>query len=210
MSTLPDALSDRFHPSLVKKNPKGQDYVSIDGYINRLNDVLGSRWGWYINSIEWRHDIMPQTRNGQNQFLAIVHGTLTISTDDIAISAIDEEHSSLATMYSTASRDGVGAGVNFDPDTAVKTAQAEALKKACHQFGVALYLWDEEERDFIEKQRGADNEAGLKRLVVEYTIRELGLGVNDKPTKEQIAEVLKTEDLSPENMRSVLTERGVL
>ena len=65
MSTLPDALSDRFHPSLVKKNPKGQDYVSIDGYINRLNDVLGSRWGWHINSIEWRHDIMPQTRNGQ-------------------------------------------------------------------------------------------------------------------------------------------------
>jgi hypothetical protein len=208
---LPIELSERFHPNLVKKNPKGQDYVAIDGYINRLNDVLGAGWGWRINNIEWRHDVMPPTRNGQAQFLAIVHGTLVVSTNDIAVSSLDEDNDVLTSLRSVTSRDGVGAGVNYDPDTAVKTAQAEALKKACHQFGIALYLWDEEERDFIAKQRSAaTDDIALKKLVMEYTIREKNLDPSETPTREQITECLGIEDLSVENMRSVLTERGVL
>ena len=44
------------------------------------------------------------------------------------------------------SHTGVGADVSFDLDKAVKTALAEAIKKACHQYGIALELWEEERR----------------------------------------------------------------
>lgn len=211
MTDLPTGLTDRFHPTLVKRNEKDQDYIAIDGYINRLNEILGTKWAWRINSLEWRHDVMPQTRNGKIQFLAIVHGTLSIITDDIGITAMDEENDVLTTVRGFTTRDGLGAGVNFDPDTAVKTAQAEALKKACHQFGIAVYLWDEAERDFIKMQRSAaSDDVALKRLVMEYTIREKSLDPDEQPSRDAIVEVLGTEDLSVENMRAVLTERGVL
>ncbi|MEM2991059.1 MAG: Rad52/Rad22 family DNA repair protein [Halobacteria archaeon] len=49
---------------------------------------------------------------------------------------------------------GVGADVDSDPDKAVKTALAEAIKKAGHQFGIALYLWDEKERQAVEEALG--------------------------------------------------------
>ena len=211
MTDLPAGLTERFHPSQVKKNPKGQDYISIDGYINRLNEILGTKWAWTINHIEWNSDVMPPTRNGQQQFMAVVHGTLTIVTDDIGFTAMDEANDVLTSMRSLSSRDGLGAGVNYDPDTALKTAQAEALKKACHQYGIALYLWDEEERDFVEMQRKAANDdTALKRLVMEYTIRQKGLDPDEQPSREAIVEVLGTDDLSPEKMRSILVERGVL
>jgi hypothetical protein len=35
----------------------------------------------------------------------------------------------------------------------VKTALAEALKKAGHQYGVGLYLWDESEREAVAQGR---------------------------------------------------------
>ncbi len=51
---IPKELTEKFHPSLVKKNQSNQDYVAIDGYINRLNDVLGHAWAWQINTWEIR------------------------------------------------------------------------------------------------------------------------------------------------------------
>jgi hypothetical protein len=111
----------------------------------------------------------------------------------------------------TTSRDGSGAGFNFDPDTSVKTAQAEALKKACHQFGIALYLWSEDERNFVQKQRDAMNDdVALKKLVMEYTIRELGLDPNEQPSREDIVKCLGVDDLSIEHMRAVMAARGVI
>jgi len=199
MDAIPAELSRRFHHTAVKKNPKGQDYVSIDGYINRLNEVLGTRWDWHVDKVEFRDG--PPTNNGKPQYLAIVSGTLEIGFPSQA-----EEY---GPSYSR--RNGIGAGLNFDPDTAVKTAQAEALKKACHQFGIALYLWSEEERDFVQMQRAAANDdVALKRLVMEYTIREQGLDPYEQPSREDIIKCLGTEDLSVENMRSILTERGEL
>jgi hypothetical protein len=109
------------------------------------------------------------------------------------------------------SRDGIGAGLNFDPDTAVKTAQAEALKKACHQFGIALYLWDSAERDFVELQRqAATNDVALKQLVVAYTQRMLELDPGTMPEKDQMCEVLGIKDLSVDDIRTSLTEKGVI
>ena len=47
---IPEDLIRKFHPSLVKKNQSGQDYVAINDYINRLNEVLGHGWTWSINN----------------------------------------------------------------------------------------------------------------------------------------------------------------
>jgi hypothetical protein len=192
VTKFPSELTERFHPSLVKKNQSNQDYVAIDGYINRLNEVLGTTWNWAVNSWEFRDG--PPTAKGKPQYIAIVNGTLSVTMDDV-----------------TTSRDGSGAGFNFDPDTSVKTAQAEALKKACHQFGIALYLWSEDERNFVQKQRDAMNDdVALKKLVMEYTIRELGLDPNEQPSREDIVKCLGVDDLSIEHMRAVMAARGVI
>lgn len=192
VTKFPSELTDRFHPSLVKKNQSNQDYVAIDGYINRLNDVLGTTWNWAVNSWEFRDG--PPTAKGKPQYIAIVNGTLSVTMDDV-----------------TTSRDGSGAGFNFDPDTSVKTAQAEALKKACHQFGIALYLWSEDERNFVQKQRDAmTDDVALKKLVMEYTIRELGLDPNEQPSREDIVKCLGVDDLSIEHMRAVMAARGII
>jgi hypothetical protein len=192
VTKFPSELTERFHPSLVKKNQSNQDYIAIDGYINRLNEVLGTTWNWAVNSWEFRDG--PPTAKGKPQYIAIVNGTLSVTMDDV-----------------TTSRDGSGAGFNFDPDTSVKTAQAEALKKACHQFGIALYLWSEDERNFVQKQRDAmSDDVALKKLVMEYTIRELGLDPNEQPSREDIVKCLGVDDLSIEHMRAVMAARGVI
>lgn len=189
---FPEELTERFHPALVKKNQSNQDYVSIDNYINRLNEVLGSAWNWSVNSMELREG--PPTAKGKPQYLAIATGTLSVTLDDV-----------------TTSRDGSGADLKFDADGAVKTAQAEALKKACHQFGIALYLWSEDERNFVQKQRDAMNDdVALKRLVMEYTTRELGLDPHEQPSREDIVKCLGIDDLSIEHMRAVMAARGVI
>lgn len=208
---IPKELTEKFHPSLVKKNPSGQDYVAIDGYINRLNDILGHAWAWQINT--WQINDAAPTKSGKPQFMAVVQGTLTIILSDIGVVSVgeDDEDAFLTTQKAMISRDGIGANINFDPDTAVKSAQAEALKKACHQYGIALYLWDAAERDFVELQRQASkNDVALKQLVVAYTQRVLELDPGTMPEKDQMQEVLDTEDLDIESIREALTKKGVL
>lgn len=203
---IPMELTEKFHPSLVKKNQSGQDYVSIDGYINRLNTVLGHKWAWGVNSWKLKTDV-PTTSSGKPQYLAIVQGTLTVVLDDIGVISIGEDDDSfLTTQRGIISRDGIGAGINFDPDTAVKTAQAEALKKACHQFGIALYLWDEEERDFVALQRKAmKSDAGLKELVVTVLERN-----GQDATKENMMTFFDIKDVTPANLRGALEGMGLL
>jgi hypothetical protein len=209
---IPKELTEKFHPSLVKKNQSNQDYVAIDGYINRLNEVLGHAWAWQINS--WKIKDAPPTKSGKPQYMAVVQGTLTIILSDIGVITVggdDDEEPYLTTQKAMISRDGIGANVNFDPDTAVKSAQAEALKKACHQYGIALYLWDAAERDFVELQRQASkNDTALKQLVVSYTQRALELDPGSMPEKDQMMEVLDIEDLDIESIREALTKKGVL
>ena len=208
---IPEALTEKFHPSLVKKNQANQDYVAIDGYINRLNEVLGHAWAWQINSFEVKD--APPTKSGKPQYIAVVQGTLTIILSDIGIVSVGEDGDDayLTTQKAMISRDGIGAGQNFDIDTAVKTAQAEALKKACHQYGIALYLWDVAERDFVELQRqAATNDTALKKLVVAHTQRALELDPGTLPEKEQMQQVLGIEEFDVDTIRTALTTQGVL
>lgn len=198
---IPKELSERFHYSQVRKNQSNFDFVAIDDYIKRLNNVLGSNWHWEIRKWEFRDG--PPTKAGKPQYIAVVSGQLTVD--------LPRDDGDAGIFSHIVSRDGVGAGFNFDPDTAIKTAQAEALKKACHQFGIALYLWSEEERDFVQMQREAmTDDVSLKRLVMEYTIREQGLDPNEQPSREDIIACLGIDDLTVENMRKALSDRGVL
>ena len=211
---IPKDLTAKFHPSLVKKNQSGQDYVAIDDYINRLNDVLGHAWAWQINDWKLYPDAAPATKNGKPQYLAVVQGSLSIFLSDIGVISIgaeDDDDAFLTTQKAVVVRDGIGSNINFDPDTAVKTAQAEALKKACHQYGIALYLWKEAERDFIALQKSAaNNDVALKQLVVAYTQRVLELEPGVLPEKDQMCEVLGIEDLSVPAIRESLSNKGVL
>jgi hypothetical protein len=211
---IPKDLTDKFHPSLVKKNQSGQDYVAIDDYINRLNEVLGHAWAWQINDWKLYPDAAPPTKNGKPQYLAVVQGSLTIFLHDIrviSVGAEDDDDAFLTTQKAVVVRDGIGSNVNFDPDTAVKSAQAEALKKACHQYGIALYLWKEAERDFVALQKSAaNNDVALKQLVVAYTQRVLELEPGVMPEKDQMCEVLGIEDLTVPAIRESLSNKGVL
>jgi len=209
---IPDALTERFHHTLVRKNQSGQDYVSIDGYINRLNDVLGGMWSWSINDWKLYPDAAPHTSTGKPQYLAVVQGTLTIILSDIGVVSVGiDEDSFLTTQRAQVSRDGIGSNINFDPDTAVKSAQAEALKKACHQFGIALYLWQEAERDFVALQKSAKtNDIALKSLAVAYTQRVKEMDPATMPDKDAIMETLNVSDLSTTTIRGRFTDMGVL
>ena len=209
---IPDTLTERFHHTLVRKNQSGQDYVSIDGYINRLNEVLGHAWAWQINDWKLYPDAAPATKNGKPQYLAVVQGTLTIILNDIGVVSIGtDEDSFLTTQRAQVCRDGIGSSINFDPDTSVKTAQAEALKKACHQFGIALYLWQEAERDFIALQKAAStNDVALKSLAVAYTQRVKEMDPSTMPDKDAIMETLNVSDLSTDSIRGRFSDMGVL
>ena len=211
---IPSDLTAKFHPSLVKKNHSGQAYVSIDDYINRLNEVLGHAWAWQINDWKLYPDAAPDTSKGRKQYLAVVQGSLSIFLTDIGVISSggeDDEDAFLTTQKAVIVRDGIGGDIGYDPDKALKTAQAEALKKACHQYGIALYLWKEAERDFVALQKSAaNNDVALKQLVVSYTQRVLELEPGVMPEKEQMCEVLGIEDLSIPAIRESLSNKGVL
>lgn len=184
------ALREPFPVSQVRKNPQGLDYVSIDGYLNRLLDVLGFDFDFTItqSSVELLPDTM-KTNSGKMQYLAQVTGQLSIGG---------------------ATRAGTGADVSFDADKAIKTAQAEAIKKACHAFGIALELWDEEHRAKLARQRSITTEAGVKREVWKIARDRTG---KDKPSLKEVAAVFNREasELNDvDTLRTILVEEGVL
>jgi hypothetical protein len=139
-------LSARFDVGDVKQRAQAGrklDYISIDATIRRFNDVLANDWSTVITSQR-----LDATDNG---YLAVIALELTA-------------------LGKTAA--GVGADKASDPDKALKTALAEALKKAGHQFGVGLYLWDEGERAIVQRDRAAaaGDIAALKAKVFEKAL----------------------------------------
>lgn len=146
------ALRAPFPPGTVKQRKASRsgpmlDYVSIDATINRLLDVLGTDWSFSISTVEVTPIILLDREGDEQQnYLAVVSGTLT---------AVGSAHG------------GVGADIATDADKAVKTALAEALKKAGHQLGIGLYLWDAEERARLADQRraAAGDKNALKKIV---------------------------------------------
>jgi hypothetical protein len=163
-------------------------YVPIDGYLNRLLDVLGLEYSTELAQpviVELLPETM-KTNSGKRQWSATVALHLTIEGSK---------------------RLGVGADVSFELDKAVKTALAEALKKAAHQFGIALELWDPEQRAAIDKTNSIAkmNRAQLKSNVQRLAGERLNLA---KPTAQQIADLFGIDD--PNDLNDEATLRSLL
>lgn len=163
------ALSARFDVNQVKQRTQGGrklDYISIDATINRLNEVLGAAWSVHENHVR----IDP------------LDGGKYLATVSLTLEALNKKAL------------GVGADVAPDADKALKTALAEALKKAGHQFGVGLYLWDEGEREVVARDRAA---VGGDLSALKAKAFEVALDKGAKPNAESVAETLglNVEDL---------------
>lgn len=107
---------------------------------------------------------------------------------------------------------GVGAMVNGDPDMAAKTALAEAIKKAGHQLGIALYLWDADARARVESKRklSTASSASLKQEVFKIAKERLG---KDAPTAAEIAKEFNVKPgalADGATLREILVKEGLL
>jgi LysM repeat protein len=176
MSELLKALSAPFPASEVRQRSDGRggklDYVGWDSVVRRLNEVVDIEWDLDIN--ESSVAITDQTtKGGKPLWLAQVQVSLTVWLDV-------KEH-----LFSR--RGGVGAALMADPDDALKTAQAEALKKASNQFGMALELWTEEGREVVARGRAV---AGGDLSVLKQEVFQLALAQGAEPNADSVAETL--------------------
>ena len=138
MSILED-LTRKFDPILLKVN-QGNTYVPIEDFLDRLNSTPDVTWSSRVTSTTFFRG--PDTNSGKAQYVCSKDIELTITVD----------HGLGEPMLISETRTGSGSGINFDPDTAAKTALAEATKKACNQFGIGAYLLgkDNPEREIHE------------------------------------------------------------
>lgn len=193
-----EQLADEF-PAGAHKSRKqgGRDltYLSIDATINRVNDVLGT--GWSIEPPS-RTTVTGETRESKDENDNITRKIVYVAFSELFIRAtIDGTEK---TLY------GVGADSKGDPDDAVKTALAEALKKAFHQAGVGLYLWDEETRERVAAKMGLAKKTPIQLKQMVWKLAKDRLGT-DKPTAPQIAKefgVSASELNDADVLRSIL------
>lgn len=186
-----EALQAEFAPGehgTRQQGGKTLTYVGIAETIKRVNAVLGTAWS-----------VLPQTR------------TTILPTASGGFGAMCEVYIEATIDGTTKMLYGVGAMQNKDPDMAAKTALAEAFKKAWHQAGVALYLWDEEKRDRVQQAMAATESPGARKRVMKSLASE-ALGI-ENPSKEQVAawSGLSEDDLDDdEKVVAFLTEKGYL
>lgn len=170
-----DQLQARFKPEEHKNRTQGGQqltYVDISATLNRVNEVLGPNWSVVVPT---KTTILP-TKDGK--FGALCELFIEAEIDGVK-----------KTLY------GVGAMTNNDPDMAAKTALAEAIKKAWHQAGVALYLWDAEARDQVNQAKAAaESPAARKKVLKSAAADKLGI---TNPTKDQVASAF---DLEPADL----------
>lgn len=180
------ALAAEFPKSEVRQRDGGRgvklDYIDVVQTITRLCNVLGADWNWRVLD----SNVSIVELDGP-KFLAQERGELEVYVPGRDAPVI---------------RGGSGADLDArDPDKAIKTADAEALKKAGHKFQIALYLWDAEKRDEIAEFRKL-TKAGLPQLK-KAALAKSGAMTGDELAAE-VGEVLDldvtVEDLSQEHV----------
>lgn len=149
MSELLERLREPFPVAAVRQRSQGGttlDYIDIAETIGRVLDVTE---GSYTTEV-----VSSSCTPMDGQYFALVTMRVTVG---------DDFH------------DGVGAMVNRDPDMAIKTALAEAFKKAMHYWGVGLELWSADHRETLALQRAAvaGDVTALKTLVFRQ-VRDAG------------------------------------
>lgn len=140
-------LNRRFRAADVEIRERKFHYVSIDSTINRFNEVLGFNWSLQIQSLSPVAATGAETTTGKPIFRVTAYGFIQVNIGGKIIT-----------------RAGAGSSESFDTDMAVKTVQAEVMKKAGHQFGVGLYLWDERERNLVDLVHRGDIRGAVKLL----------------------------------------------
>lgn len=149
-------------------------YISIDATLNHVNAILGPNW-----------HIAPTS---STQLMPLEDGKYLAKCELHVRADIDG-----VTKYLY----GVGAMVNGDPDMAMKTALAEAIKKAFHQTGVGLYLWDNDRATAVlaKSKLHSLSENDLKKAVIALAEKKAG---QKQTTPAAIAKAvgLKTGDLA--------------
>lgn len=156
-----ERLSEKFPAKEVKDNPRGFPYVSIDTVMNRLDDVLKEHWDLDVLSSEVTLVPRAEYTYGSREKTAFL-GRVTV----VIRAFVDGRE---------VARSGVGADVADDPDKVIKTALANAVKKAANGFGVGRYLWDAEERASLAAEKEATTSIPqLKKKVVEIFESKFG------------------------------------
>lgn len=187
MNELLEQLRKPFDVTEVQQRSQGGttlDYVSIDATINRVLDATNGNYDTTIKKVE----CYPME---DGKFFAFVHLQVRVPSADVFDGTI---------------HDGVGAMINRDPDMAVKTALAEAFKKAMHYWGVGLELWDADHRDYLAMMRAAmaGDVGALKRLVYLKAVED---GADDVSSADGIASHfgIQSEALNdPERLRELV------
>ncbi len=145
MSEMMTRLSERFPTEAHAQRKQGSrmlTYLGIEHVIGRLNDVFGA--GYSTEIIESK-----------------IQGDWAIVT--VRITYVDDQGN-------IRWKDGIGADLwtyvdsygktQADMDKALKTAYAEGIKKAGHQLGVGLYLWDDDVRKEVETEMRQQAQGG--------------------------------------------------
>lgn len=188
-----DALAAHFPGSDVRQRSGGRGkltYISIDATIRRANEVLGPNWSVVPPTTTV---VSPPPREGEAWF---AKSEVYI---DATIDGVQRK------LY------GVGCHTGGNPDDVAKTALAEGIKKAFHQVGVALYLWDEAGRKQAEAAMQTGTAAGRKKALKAIASERLGV---DNPTLEQVAAAFEIEDAdtlkTDAGITAALKDAGVL
>lgn len=168
-------LAAKFPETLIKKNPSGYHYVAIDDVYNRLDNVLGADWN--LNVLNAQCHLIPREqktygRAEKTAFNAVVSVEIEATVDGVL-----------------SRRAGVGADFADDPDKAIKTALANAVKKAANGFGVGRYLWKEEERAAIDQSLAAAADVTVLKAKVFALAKEDGVDFEGK-SKAEVAQAL--------------------
>lgn len=155
-------LRRRFPPEYVdqRQGPgrKMLDYIAIETVLKRLLNVVPD-----YNLEVLQHEI-GHLPNGV--FLATVTCSLEIDGKRVA---------------------GVGAHTNNDPDMAFKSAYSEAIKNAAKNgWGIGLYLWDQDERDFVQYLRD------LNEMPLDEVLSHWNSAFNDTISPETAKELNMT------------------
>lgn len=175
--TIADQLRQKFPAGAVKEREmrgKKFDYIAIEDTIGRLLDTLGVEWS-FTNCTYDVQPAMVARRDADD-----VPGWQCIVTGELVIHDTTGHESR---------HWGVGADIADDLDKALKTALAEALKKAGHQLGIGLYLWNDEDRQSLARERKlvSGNMSALKTELVKRS--GLILGENKEDNQKALAEI---------------------
>ncbi len=130
-------------------------YLDITSILTRLDEVCGPNWSLNTEPNFPKVDTIYKGNKSDGDNKYSVHAVTSV-----VISIFDwiEENGTWRHVL-LSSRSGVG-GDNISTvdvprseqiDKILKTAHAEAIKKAAHQFGIGRYLWDDQRTAQIKK-----------------------------------------------------------